>query len=472
MSVPLCVDLDGTLIKTDSLFESVLYLLKKNPLYLFLMLIWLSKGIAFLKYEIAKRASFDPTTLPYSNNFLAYLKEEYSKGRKLILVTAADKKIAEIISTYLGIFSHVLASDGCNNLKGENKRRLLCEISGDKQYDYAGNDRNDLKVWSSARQAIIVNANHNVIKKAQQLTTIEQIFPREKKILFSFLKAIRPHQYVKNALLFVPLFTGQMYFHLAAVLNSLIAFSAFCLLASSVYLTNDLFDLEADRKHRVKYKRPFAAGDLSIRLGVLTIFVFSTSAILLAMTLNNSFLLILICYFLLSSAYSFYLKQKLLSDVFVLAILYTIRIMAGVAAIQSSYSEWLIAFSVFFFLSLAFVKRYSELYLSKAESKTNLPGRSYHVNDLNQLSIFGIVSGYVSTLVFAFYISSSQVTVLYRHPQFLWLVCLLLLYWISRIWMLATRGLINEDPVIFALEDRTSLLAVVAIAVILLIACL
>ena len=472
VAVPLCVDLDGTLIKSDALFESTLGLLKRNPFNFFLILFWLIKGIAYLKSEVAKRIVLDPTVLPYSKTFLAYLKSEHTQGRKLILVTAADKKLAEAIANYLGIFSQVLASDGRLNLKGETKRRLLCRIVGEKQFDYAGNDKNDLKVWVSARQAIIVNASRQLIKQAHTLVTVERIFPREKKTFYSFLQAIRLHQYVKNILIFVPLFASHLYFNAAAIVNSVVACGAFCLIASSVYLTNDLLDLEADRKHRTKHKRPFAAGDLSIRLGIFTIIVFFAISLSLTTLLNVSFLLILICYFLLSSAYSFYLKQKLLVDVFVLAILYTIRILAGVAAIQSQYSEWLMAFSIFFFLSLAFVKRYSELYLSKIENKSHILGRGYNVADLNQLSIFGTVSGYVAVLVFAFYINSNQVASLYRHPQWLWLVCLLLLYWISRIWMLATRGLVNEDPLFYALHDRTSLCTLFAIAITMLMSCL
>lgn len=472
MSVPLCIDLDGTLIKTDSLFESFLILLKRNPFYLFIAITWLVKGIAYFKQEISKRVTLDPSILPYTNKLLGYLKEEYAKGREIILVTAADKKIAESIANYLGIFSGVLASDGRINLKGDNKRKLLNELYGEKQYDYAGNTKDDLKVWPSARHAIIVNASSGLFKQAQKISNSGKFFPYEHSKFRSFMKAIRVHQYVKNILIFIPLLASHTYFHLSSIINSLIAFIVFCLLASSVYLINDLLDLEADRQHRTKYKRPFAAGDFPISIGIIMILFFMITSIFLSLTLNKYFLLILISYFITTTIYSISLKKKLLLDVFVLAILYTMRIMAGIAALKTDYSEWLLTFSLFFFLSLAFVKRYSELYLTNKENKLNIIGRGYHVNDLVQLSLFGTVSGYMSTLIFALYISSNKVVALYHHPQWLWLVCLILLYWVSRIWMLATRGLIHEDPITFALEDRVSLFAAVAIVFIMFMASL
>ena len=288
----------------------------------------------------------------------------------------------------------------------------------------------------------------------------------------SFLKALRLHQYVKNTLVFVPLFASHLYLNVSSVFSSVIAFVAFCLLASGVYVINDLVDIESDRQHRTKCHRPFAAGDLSIGVGVVMIVILILAAAALAISLSPHFLLVLVCYFLLSTAYSFYLKRKLLFDVFTLAVLYTVRIIAGIAAIHGQYSEWLITFSVFFFLSLAFLKRYSELFLLKKDSKSAAVGRGYIVDDLTQLSLFGTVSGYVSILVFAFYISSTQVAALYHHPEYLWLVCLCLLYWISRVWLLATRGLIHEDPVIFALRDRASFLVIAGIVFIMLMACL
>src|SRR3990167_3132382 len=212
MLVPLCVDLDGTLIKTNSLLESFLILIKKNPLCCFVAIGWLLQGIAHLKQEIANRVLLDPAIFPYTSNFLNYLKEEYANGRTLILVTAANKQIAENVANYLGIFSQVLASDENINLKGENKKKILCQMLGEKKYDYAGNDKNDLKVWASARQGIVVNANTHVLQKACQLTDVDKIFFREKNQFFAFLKAIRIYQYVKNILVFVPLLVSHKFF--------------------------------------------------------------------------------------------------------------------------------------------------------------------------------------------------------------------------------------------------------------------
>lgn len=301
-------------------------------------------------------------------------------------------------------------------------------------------------------------------KRAQKVTEVGRVFLREGKII-PFMKAIRIHQYVKNLLIFIPLLTGHLYTNFSAIGHACVAFVSFSLLASGVYLINDLVDLESDRSHHSKHQRPFAAGDLSIRFGVVTAVVLICLSLLIARYLEPVFLGILTSYFFLTTAYSFYLKKKLLLDVFILAMLYTVRIIAGIAVMQATYSEWLLIFSFFFFLSLAFLKRYIELFWSKQEKKKQVLGRSYSVDDLVQLQLFGTVSGYLSALVFAFYIYSNSVQSLHQYPRWLWVACILLLYWLSRIWMLASRGYVCEDPVLFALSDKTSVL--VALLVIL-----
>lgn len=456
MNIPLCVDLDGTLVKSDLLFESFLLLIKRNPFYLFACLYWLLKGKAHLKNQIAKRVNINPALLPYTESLLAFLKAEKSKGRRLALVTASDKTIATQIATHLNIFSEVIASDGSLNLKGKNKQAFLNETFGEKQYDYAGNDPCDIHIWKSARNAIIVNAKTSLVHLAQKIFSVEAIFSERKNTLKTFLKLIRVHQYVKNFLVFVPLFVGHLYLNGKAIYSGSLAFGVFCLLASSVYLLNDLLDLSADRQHKTKSQRALAAGNISIHVALTTALFFLAGGLSLALLLPPAFFIWIAVYYALTLLYSFYLKRKMLVDVFALAILYTVRIIAGIAAVNSDYSPWLITFSVFLFLSLAFVKRFSELENLRQDNKTETTGRGYLVSDLLQLQLFGTISGYLSVLVLALYIYSDQVSKLYRYSEFLWLICLILLYWISRIWMLAARNLLHEDPVIFALKDKIS----------------
>lgn len=465
MNTPLCIDLDGTLIKSDLLFETFLLLIKKNPLYLFACIYWLLKNKAYLKNQIAKRVEINPAILPYSENFLSYLKGEKSKGRYLVLVTASDYQLANLIADHIGIFSEVIASKGLHNVNGKNKRAILNEKFGEKQYDYAGNDKRDLFVWKTARKAIIVNAKSRIIKLSKKIAAVETIFSDRKNTLKNYLKLIRIHQFVKNLLVFVPIIVGHLYFNLHAILNSFLAFFIFCCLASSVYIVNDLLDLSADRQHKTKCHRAFAAGDISISIGLISAPLFLVIACMLSLLLPRVFFIAIASYYILTMFYSFYLKKKILVDIFTLAILYTVRIIAGIAAIGSNYSAWLITFSVFLFLSLAFVKRFSELENLCRDNKPQILGRGYLVSDLSQLQLFGTISGYLSVLVLALYINSDEVTTLYRYSGFLWLICLILLYWISRIWMLAARNLLHEDPVLFALKDKVSWVLIIFVGI-------
>ncbi len=468
---PLCVDLDGTLLKTDMLLESAFVLLKANPLFLFLFPLWLAKGRAYLKQQIAQRVTLDVACLPYNLAFLQFLTAEYQNGRRLVLVTACDIRLAAQIAKHLGIFAEVYASDGKINLSGTRKLALLrAQCGGGKSFDYAGNAAVDLPIWRHANAPIIVNAPAWVIKRARQITPSATIFPREydfKHRARLFLKAIRIHQWVKNILIFVPLLTAHKLAEPALLLPALLAFVAFSFCSSSVYLLNDLLDLEADRVHPTKRKRPFAAGDLSISTGIALIpLLLLASAAISLLLLPPGFLLALAVYFALTVGYSFYFKQLVLVDVLLLALLYTARLVAGAAAVAIAVSPWLFAFSMFLFLSLAFVKRFSELHSLRLSKKETAKGRGYFANDLEQLASLGAASGYISVLVLALYINSEDVTVLYHRPELLWLICPLLLYWISRVWLLAHRGQMHQDPIVFALKDKASyLLGVLAGAV-------
>ncbi len=453
---PLCVDLDGTLIQTDLLIESVLVLLKRNPFWLFVLPLWLLKGKAHFKQQIAQRVELDVTRLPFNQPLLAYLRDQQNQGRRLVLATAANQRHAEQVALHLGLFAAILASDAEINLSGTRKRDRLVEWFGASGFDYAGNSISDLRVWSHARKAIVVNASAPLARQVAGMAEVEHIIPAPAISLRTYLKALRVHQWVKNALVFVPLLAAHQVFNPALLLQTALAFLAFGLCASSVYVLNDLLDLAADRAHPTKCRRPFAAGLIPIQQGLWLIPSLLTLAFLLALWLPFWLSVTLGLYYLLTLAYSLRLKQWVLIDVLTLAGLYTLRIGAGGAATGIPLSFWLLALSLFLFLSLALAKRYAELQLCYADGRDCAAGRGYRTADLETLAQFGIVSGYLSALVLALYIDSADVMALYTEPSLLWLVCPLLLYWISRVWLLARRGALHEDPVVFALTDPVS----------------
>lgn len=461
---PLCVDLDGTLIKTDALLEGLCALLKQNVWLLFLLPLWLLRGRAHFKREVARRVSLDPRRLPYNEAFLDYLKEQRAQGRTLVLATASDALLAQRIAAHLGLFDEVIASDGKHNLKGRQKLRALEARFGAQGFDYAGNDRADLRIWPHARHALVVNARAPLMEAALRVAQVAQVFPDERRNRGRILlRAIRAHQWVKNVLVFIPLLTAHQ-LSASALGQAVLAFVAFSLCASSVYLLNDLADLDADRAHPTKRRRPLASGELPLPTAFALVPLLLLASVGVALWLPPMFLVVLACYFGLTVAYSLYLKQIALLDVLVLAILYTTRILAGSVAFGMAISPWLLAFSVFIFLSLAFVKRYSELRLLRSLAKTSAKGRGYFAGDLEQLGNLGAASGYISVLVLALYLNSEEVTTLYRWPELLWLALPPLLYWMSRVWLLAHRGQIDQDPVVFALHDRPSYYAAGAVA--------
>lgn len=468
--LPLCVDLDGTLLKTDMLLETFILLLKKNIFYIFLVPLWLLQGKAFLKKQIAERVSFAPLNLPYNLEFLTFLKNEYTRGRKLVLVTASDYRVAEKISSHLALFQEVLASNGSVNLSGKNKLAALVHKFGAQGFDYAANGKIDLAIWPHAKNAIVVGAPLSLANTVSQTTPVSQHFPAEPFSFSVFLKALRVHQWLKNLLIFVPLVLAHKLTHWPLLLQAGYAFISFGLCASAIYLLNDLLDLEADRAHSTKKSRPLAAGQLPLTWGFIMIPIFLLGSVLVAFHLPIDFLVALGIYFLTTTAYSFYLKQVVLVDVLVLAGLYTLRIIAGAAAVSVVASQWLLAFSLFLFLSLALLKRFSELQTLRLQDEDKALGRGYLSGDLEQIASFGAASGYIAVLVLALYVNSREVLILYPNPGMLWLLCPLFLYWISHLWLLAHRGLIFDDPILFAVKDKPSYVVAIMIGGIMLIA--
>ena len=418
-SPPLAVELDGVLARTDTLHEGLLRLLKHQPHLTPAVLGWSLRGRAFLRAEVARRVDLDVTRLPYDEALVTRLSEEKARGRRLVLATAADRRVAEAVAAHLGLFDAVHASDGEQELSGVHRETRLREALG---------------------------GPHEEAHRSEPSSP----GPR------TLLKALRVHQWAKNALVFVPLLAAHKALQWPLLLQALLGFIAFSLCASSVYVLNDLLDLDADRRHPIKRRRPFAAGELSVLAGLWLAPVLLGVGAAVALPLPREFLSLLGTYYLVTLGYSLYLKQVVMLDVLVLAGLYTVRIFGGSLAVGVPTSSWLFTFSMFLFLSLALVKRLSEVRRLRLANESEAPGRGYVAGDYEQLATLGVSSGYLSVLVLALYITSKEVTVLYSHPERLWLLCPEMMYWVGRVWLLAHRGEVNEDPLVFALKDKVS----------------
>ena len=459
MANPLVVDLDGTLIKSDLLLETANDAVCGNPAKILSMLRWGLAGRATLKSRLAAVTAIDVTVLPYNEVLLAWLREQKSGGRRLVLATASHLHLAERVAQYLGLFDEVLGSDDTVNLKAQRKRDVLVARYGDKGFDYVGDAVADLPVWGAADKAYVVSSSASLIAQVRAVARVEQVFADSRApFMKSLLRAMRPHQWMKNLLVFVPLLAAHWYGDVHHDVLALIAFVVFGMTASSVYLLNDLVDVADDRCHARKCKRPFAAGDLSLLIGWLVWpGLLLGAGVIAAAALPLKFVFALGAYFTLTVAYSFGLKRRSIVDVITLAALYTLRIVAGAAAVSVPLSFWLLSFSMFIFLSLAFIKRFSELQRARDKGSAGVVrGRGYTHQDLEMVSSMGVSSGYLSVLVLALYIQDSYTAVLYATPKIIWLACPLLLYWISRAWMLTHRGLMHDDPIVFAIKDKIS----------------
>jgi 4-hydroxybenzoate polyprenyltransferase len=466
---PLCVDLDGTLIHSDLLVETALALLARRPWLIFAMLGWLIRGRANLKQQIAKRVILDPAALPYNHELLAWLRQERLR-RQVLLCTASDQTLAERVAGHIGCFDGVLASNGTVNLSGRHKAQTLIDTFGERGFDYVGNAPVDLAVWQHARAAVVVERGHALSTLAGKLCPVDRRFLLHSGGLTSWLKALRIHQWIKNILVFLPLLAGHRLLDVDSVLRACIAFFCFGLCASSVYLTNDLLDLPADRKHHRKRHRPFAAGSIPLIAGPPVALALLLVGFSLASLISIRFVEVLAAYYVLTTAYSFKLKRIMMLDVVVLALLYTSRIVAGSAALEAKPSFWLLAFSMFIFLSLAMVKRFVELRTLLKDGEAKSAGRGYDVEDIPLIQSMGSASGYLAVLVLALYIDSTASEALYSRAHYLWLLCPLLLYWVSRTWAIAHRGLMHDDPVVFAVMDRTSQVLLVLAAIVIIMA--
>jgi 4-hydroxybenzoate polyprenyltransferase len=467
-AVPLFVDLDGTLVATDVTFESALLLLKQHPLQALSIPIWLLKGRAHLKHELAQRVVPDFKTLPYRREVLSRLEEAKAQGRPVILATAADERVARGVADHLKIFDAVIASDGVINRRSEEKLAAIEAYCGTGGFDYIGDSRADIPIWRAAKNSSVVNPGPRILSSFSKDRAPERISAGTSPCIKALVSAMRPHQWVKNILLFTPLVMAHRVLIVKDVVAVFVAFACFSLTAAAVYVLNDLLDLPADRRHATKRLRPFACGALPVQWGPPMILGLLTSSFALsAFLLPVQFTALLALYLVLTTIYSLFIKQRLILDVMFLAGLYTHRILAGGAAINVTVSHWLLALSIFLFLSLAWAKRYAELHALDQSEKS---GRSYTPDDLSIIESLGPTSGYLAVLVFSLYIHDDATRILYHRPIFLWLICPLLLYWITRIWFFAKRGALHEDPILFALKDRVSWIAALAAGVLLFLA--
>ncbi|GLR87771.1 UbiA family prenyltransferase [Bradyrhizobium iriomotense] len=464
---PLVVDLDRSLLLTDVLYESFLNVLPLGFRATSAALRADSK--AAVKHYFAQTSELDYATLPYNTGVMDLIQAAKARGRKVYLATAANAKHAKAIADHLGVFDGWFASDAETNLSGPLKAEILTAAFGKNGFDYIGNAPSDFPVWETADKAYGVDLSNSVKRRLVALKGNYVAVDDGNAGARAWFKALRFRQYVKNLLIFVPLAASHQ-FTLARLITDVIAFLAFCACASAVYILNDLLDLKSDRAHPSKRARPFASGLLQLRTGLLSAPALLAFSLMLATIVSLEFVGVLVGYFVLTSAYSVFFKRKMLVDVVVLAMLYTTRIVAGGLAAQIQVSEWLFSFSLFIFTSLALIKRYVELATRLDRGLPDLSGRNYKIGDLDVIAALAAAAGLNAVTIFAFYVASSDVRMLYRHPKVLWLICPILLCWIGRALMMAHRRQMDDDPIVFALRDRISAIAIAAIITVVIIA--
>ncbi|MGC1462070.1 MAG: UbiA family prenyltransferase [Terracidiphilus sp.] len=467
---PLCVDLDGTLVKSDTLIDSLLLLVRTHPAAVLKLPSHLLCGKAAFKAFVTESVSLDVVHLPFNLKLLEFLQGQHAQGRDLYLATGANLTLALRVANYLGIFRDVLGSNGVTNLTGERKLDSIRTRLGQANFDYIGNATPDLPLLAHAKEPMLANPSLSLrIRLRSRGIRPAREFDERTNPVKSLLRAMRPHQWAKNLLIFLPLLLSHSV-TIDSLRIALLAFCSFSLAASANYIVNDLLDIESDRRHPQKRLRPFASGDLSPFAGAGLAATLLLLAFVDARLLPIGFSGWLLLYLGMTLAYSTYLKRIPLVDVLILSGLYTLRLLAGSAATGTQISHWLGSFSVFLFFSLAIAKRFAELENLSASSSAPKNGRGYLLTDINQLRSFGTSSAFAAVVIFAIYISGSDVTKLYRKPVLLWLIMPLMILWLCRVWLLASRGELHEDPVVFALTDRMSLFIGAAVAAVALLA--
>ena len=467
---PLCVDLDGTLVKSDTLVDSLLVLARSHPRTLLKLPGQVLRGKAAFKAFVGKSVSLDVVNLPYNRKVLQYLHQEKARGRSIYLATGADEQLARRVADHLGIFTGVLASDGATNRTGDRKLESLRERFDCADFDYIGNHTPDVPLLAAATEPMLANPSLSLLLrlKARGIRPV-QTFNDRNSFLRTLLKSLRLHQWSKNLLIFIPLLCSHIVSS-GKLLIALAAFFCFSFTASSAYIVNDLLDIDADRRHPRKRLRPFASGEFPAMAGVLLVVMLLASSLIGGMLLPGHFFAWLLIYLCVTLAYTGVLKRIVLVDVLTLSGLYISRLLAGGSVTTTQISQWLAGFSLFLFLSLAMAKRFAELENLRPTNAVPKNGRGYLLTDLDQLRSFGTASAYAAVVVFAIYISGPDVSRLYRHTKVLWLSVPLITLWLNRVWLLASRGRMDEDPVSFALTDPMSQMIGLLFVIIVLVA--
>lgn len=465
---PLYVDLDGTFIKTDMLHECFFSALKKEPLVLFWVFFWLLKGRPYLKQKLWEISNINVASIPVNESVHEFIQEQKQRGRKILLATASIEQIAAQFCQHYPVFDDYLGSDESVNLKGSHKLARIEQES--PVFAYMGNSSEDYLLFDKAAESYLVEPTSKAKRKRKTIAFVKEFEDKSRSFTKAFIKQIRLHQWLKNMLLFVPLFVDGQFFNVASIALVLLAFVSFALLASATYIVNDLVDLESDRAHPNKRNRPLAAGRISLVDGIAISTLFFALSFFIALQINIMFFVVLCVYLLLTLSYSFKLKTYFGMDVVALASLYTIRIFAGAAALGIAVSFWLLSFSMFVFLSLALVKRCAELVLLAKHEKESAHGRDYNVSDLQVFIGFGTSSALLAVLMYCFYLNTDILTTKYPEPRLLWLSILPLTYWLIRMWVKTIRGEMHDDPIVFSLKDKGSVISVGMVCLITLLA--
>lgn len=453
---PLVVDLDGTYLLTDTLFETFFFAIIHQPRLIPGIVKSLFSGIPSLKLFLAERVSLDYRLLPRNPEVVTLIDSAKREKRQVFLATAANSVIASQFSEF---FDGVWASNSSTNLKGDNKAKVLLNEFGEKGFDYVGDSNPDKKVWSHSHTAYLVGKASKHTDWAEGAESVV-VFGRDDSLFSNLIKEVRPHQWAKNILIFAPLIAAGLLSNLASTFTVIIAFLAFCCVASANYIINDLVDLENDRSHSRKRYRPIASGKLSIPTASgISLLLFVIAGTLSAILGSELFSATLILYCFLTAIYSFKLKKIAIVDAVTLGILYTLRIVAGAVVLNLPATFWLLTFSLLFFFSLALMKRFSELYDSLVgEKEQKIKGRGYQPTDLELVSTLGVSSGIGAILFLSLYLYSGPFAPLFSHFVLLWTIVPIVLLWVSRAWLIAHRGEMNEDPVLFAVKDRFTLI--------------
>lgn len=463
---PLLVRLEDGLISTDPAWEAFFLMLGRNPLLLFVLPLWLKDGAGRLGSELLTRFPPEARWLPYHQPLLSYLRDQKLAGRRLVLATALPVMFGRQVAEHLGLFDGIVSLDAAAALSGAGSADQAPADDLPAAFVYVGRTVDD-PIVDTAVGIVQVGSEKSGRPDDSKTVVVEETIVLKSAGWRTYAKAARVHQWLKNLLIFVPLITAHQVGDSGLFLRALCAFFSFSFSASAIYLLNDLIDLPADRKHRNKCSRPLASGRLSIKRAALAIPLLIVAACIIGLYPGPRFLFVIAVYIALTTLYSCWLKKLVVVDVVVLALLYTMRLLAGGAAVSIMPSFWLLSFAMFIFFSLALMKRSADLVLGRSNGQDLMEGRGYMAGDAAIVQMSGVASGYMSVLVLALYINSEDVRLLYTHPELIWLLCPLLFYWISRVWLITSRGKMTEDPVLFTIRDRASQVVAVITAIIL-----